>query len=374
MTDERDGYRENHKRAIYVAGEINEELLHKLTPQINELRCTSRAPITVYIDSVGGYIAVAERLRGLLAAPTPKGESCRLVTVVTGLAASAAADLLALGEYAIALPSADIVHHGTRQQSRAPITYELATFLASRIKEENELFAQRLARKVFVRIVFRASQFDRWLNEYRSNDLTELDGLIRELTERLQSQNQELLYHAQQKQTTIRDLTSFVKKHLARFKEDLPFPQFESEVLKAIVKYHYQSKKNFALGFGGIEEVKSDFELLHDFYFGNHRENVARILTAFGELFLSDDDRKRFLSSGNQQFKYALLKTKAAPKLEPLWYLVISVCRILQSDDFSLKAEEAYWLGLVDEVQGSGLPNLRELAERVQKKRLESEL
>lgn len=90
-------YRENHRRAIYVCGEINEDLLHKLTPQINALRCESRDPITVYIDSVGGSVPVAERLRGLLVAPTPEGEACSLVTVVTGLAASAAADLLALG-------------------------------------------------------------------------------------------------------------------------------------------------------------------------------------------------------------------------------------------------------------------------------------
>lgn len=81
MTNDPAGYRENHKRAIYIAGEINKELLHKLAPQINELRCTSCEPITVYIDSVGGDIEVAERLRGLLTAPTPEGESCRLVTV-----------------------------------------------------------------------------------------------------------------------------------------------------------------------------------------------------------------------------------------------------------------------------------------------------
>jgi len=58
MTDDPAGYRENHKRAIYIAGEINKELLHKLAPQINELRCTSCEPITVYIDSVGGDIEV----------------------------------------------------------------------------------------------------------------------------------------------------------------------------------------------------------------------------------------------------------------------------------------------------------------------------
>jgi len=169
MTDDPAGYRENRKRAIHVVGQINEELLRRLTPQINELRCASCEPITVYIDSVGGDIEVAERLRGLLTAPTPRGESCRLVTVVTERAASAAADLLALGEYAIASPYSNILYHGIRQRPEDPITYELATSIASSIKKENELFAQRLAIKVFPRIIFRASHLNQWLNEYRAN-------------------------------------------------------------------------------------------------------------------------------------------------------------------------------------------------------------
>jgi len=287
-------------------------------------------------------------LRGLLTAPTPEGESCRLVTVVTGLAASAAADLLALGEYAIAFSYADIVYHGTRQQTRDPITYELAALLASSIKEYNELFAQRLAMKVFERIVFRASQFNQWLDEYRSNDLTKLDGFARELTNKLRPQNRHLLRRAYLWQAEIGGLVSSVDKHLDEFKKSLASsqsgsqarPQLVGQVLKAIVDYHLE--ENRTLSFGGIEAVISDFELLQDFYFGSHQENMVKIVLAFGELFLSADDRKRFLGSSDAQSKYTLLEAKAAPKLEPLWFLVISICRILQSDDFELKAEEAY--------------------------------
>jgi hypothetical protein len=42
---------------------------------------------------------------------------------------------------------------------------------------------------------------------------------------------------------------------------------------------------------------------------------------------------------------------------------MVSLCRLLQEDDYELGAQEAYWLGIVDEVPGSALPNLREMAE-----------
>jgi len=42
---------------------------------------------------------------------------------------------------------------------------------------------------------------------------------------------------------------------------------------------------------------------------------------------------------------------------------MVSLCRLLQSDDFDLNPKEAYWLGLIDEVPGSDLPNLRVMFE-----------
>jgi len=62
------------------------------------------------------------------------------------------ADLLALGEYAIALPHAKIVYYGSRSQIRHQITYEFALSLASEIKETNELAARKLVQKIFPRI------------------------------------------------------------------------------------------------------------------------------------------------------------------------------------------------------------------------------
>ena len=49
--------------------------------------------------------------------------------------------------------------------------------------------------------------------------------------------------------------------------------------------------------------------------------------------------------------------------IEPLWYFVVALCRLLQQGENRLTAVDAYWLGLVDEVVGARLPSLRLIAE-----------
>ncbi len=107
-------YRESDDRAIYVTGPIEQALVDRLTPQINQLRLSSCDPVTAYIDSLGGSSSLAETIRRLIKAPNPDGGVCRVITVVTGTAASAAADLLALGDYSIAYPHSRILYHGSR--------------------------------------------------------------------------------------------------------------------------------------------------------------------------------------------------------------------------------------------------------------------
>lgn len=84
-------YRENHKRALYLTGEITADMVDRLTPRVHELR-EILDPITVYINSPGGEVAAADRLRNLIQMPDQDGITRRLITVVTDEAASAAAD------------------------------------------------------------------------------------------------------------------------------------------------------------------------------------------------------------------------------------------------------------------------------------------
>ena len=95
-------FRENPSRGVYILGRIDQQQVYRVTPDILRLRAESSDPITVYIDSFGGETLFAEDIRSLLYAPNQDSQVCRIVTVVTNVAASAAADLLALGDYAIA--------------------------------------------------------------------------------------------------------------------------------------------------------------------------------------------------------------------------------------------------------------------------------
>lgn len=151
-------YRENCDRAIYVTGRIDQNLVDRLTPTINSLRLASCDPITAYIDSLGGSSFHAETIRRLIKAPNPDGGVCRVITVATGTAASAAADLLTLGDYAIAYPHSSIFYHGTQRSADTALTYEVASSLASSLEELNERFAVRLARRAFPRFCIRMSQ------------------------------------------------------------------------------------------------------------------------------------------------------------------------------------------------------------------------
>jgi hypothetical protein len=65
----------------------------------------------------------------------------------------------------------------------------------------------------------------------------------------------------------------------------------------------------------------------------------------------------------NEEERNAWLCKIAEPKLQPLWYFMVSLCRLLQEADYSLSPAEAYWMGLVDEVPGSGLPSERQIVE-----------
>src|SRR5262245_1665402 len=121
-------YRENCGRCIFIRGTITQELIDRVTPEIFQLRKGNNEPITVYIDSPGGSTRLGAVLSTLLRTPTQDRIQSRIIAVVTGHAHSAAADLLASGDYAIAYPDAWIHYHGTRQVLDEAVTAETANF------------------------------------------------------------------------------------------------------------------------------------------------------------------------------------------------------------------------------------------------------
>ena len=147
-------YRENPDRSIFIDAVINQDLVRALTPTILRLKKASSEPITVYIDSVGGNTRQADTLQNLLRAENADEETCEIITVVTGIAASAAADFLASGNYAIGYPNSIVHFHGTRHNGVEELTMEVAAFTAKALRDYNDIVALELSKHVIERSIF----------------------------------------------------------------------------------------------------------------------------------------------------------------------------------------------------------------------------
>ncbi len=358
-------YRENFARSIFLSGKITQETAYQLGPRIKELRAASGDPITLYIDSPGGSAAIAEGIRFLIKAPDQDGRRCRLITVVTGTAASAAADLLGLGDYAIAEPHADILYHGSRQALDQILTFEGASSVVANLQEANERLALRLARSSFRRIIWRVAQLKDAIEKFRSG-AEGLEELVQALTAKFSAANGALLMEAMARQKTLQEVKASADSYLKRLKnlDQLPDKQREPELLGAIVNYRSRLHKNddWLLSRTGMQEVMSDFNLIHDY--DSQTKDMDALLEVYGSLFLTPAQSAEFKGKSKEEQKM-YLESRASDKLEVLWYFVVSLCRLLQTRDYQLTPEEAYWMGVVDEVTGSGLQSDREMIEMI---------
>lgn len=361
-------FRENPTRCIYVNGEIDQALIDRLTPQINLLRLSDSSPITVYIDSLGGSTLSTDTLLGLLKTPDQDAQVCRIITVATGMAASAAADLLARGDYAIAYPHAQIHHHGVRSTPGQLVTTEYATSLASLLKARNESFALDLAERSLPRFFFRyfnvKSEFAQVRALAGDPNLADVECMARVMSWRL-PRHGDLPEEALRKHHRLNALTEFYSKRLATTKKKFKRPaDQEAFLLNCLVEYELKQNKNEAWRFsaGGLSEMQEDFTLLSDYESGQHMQNLETQVKRWGWSVLTDEQNQVFSRlSGADAEKWLLANTHE--HFRTLWHFLVSICRALQEGEHRLSAVEAYWFGLIDEVVGSSLPNLRRLFE-----------
>jgi ATP-dependent protease ClpP protease subunit len=360
-------FRENPDRCIYVTGQINQQLVDKLTPIINRIRLGSREPITVYIDSLGGLTSQARLIMDLLRTPTQDGSRCAIVTVATGTAASAAADLFVWGNYAIAYPHARIWFHGTRQQPGEQVTTELALSLAESLKQRNEGFALEMAKAALSRFFFRYLHLRTSFEEFRNNspnmqdaELMALSILVRLSTEF------RIPIEAMKKHGRLSELTRYLSQKEQRDKHPpKDEAHFQAKLLKRLIDFKVnetRNEKNWSFSKKGIGEVQQDFTLFLDYHAGDHMRNLREQVISWGPVCLDDAETEEYKNIPPES-KEEWLVGKTQDKFKPLWQLLVSICRSLQQDEHIITAKDAYWLGLIDEVIGENLPNRRILME-----------
>ncbi|MDR5730335.1 MAG: ATP-dependent Clp protease proteolytic subunit [Terriglobia bacterium] len=363
-------FRPNPDRALFLSDAIEQTTLDRLTPIILRLQGQSRDPITMYIDCYGGNIASAAVLHRIIKSTDQDGSPpCRLITVATGVAASAAADFLMAGDYALVYPHARILCHGVRQRSRADmLTHEKAIDLAKDLANSNEKYAIQLADNCIHRFIFRvaaaASEFPDIRERAGNPLLPHAECFIEALTNRISDKLIDVLRDALKRSLDNDALDMFTGKRLAGGPDvsSLPRAQFEVLVLKAILEYEAQQHASDALwSFRtyGLERIEDKLDLLLDKYDNHHAEMTSLLCARWGEMFLSKEQETE-ISKLAEGARPAQVKEATSDVMSTLWFFFVSICRLLQKDDYWMSAEEAYWLGLIDEVIGrTDLPSLR---------------
>jgi ATP-dependent protease ClpP protease subunit len=391
--------RANPNRAIYISGDINQDLVDHIQPEILKYRYESNEPITVYINSRGGCVDAAHFIHGLLKRPNQKKETCHIITVATGNAMSAAANLLALGDYAIAYPDAQIHYHGSR--TIAEITAEEATWFANDLGKTNEQFASDMASNVITRYLymyldvlrnlprfqqakdnlpeafcqnfvfanasenmfdvcafsyFLSTQLNAPLDKLASNDaLAQLGDLA--FVQRLQGNKSP--------QPTVEawnnmiDQKAFSKCQAESLKSDMSiFQALLKRRLGLISKQ--ESGVNKLFDNMGWQALSDEFNYVTECLNGRYADKTHKILFKHQNVLLSAEEIQKYYEFSDDKAKECYIKDLAKQKLELLWFYVVTNCRLLQKGEYPMKVEDAYWLGLINEIVGQGIPDIKE--------------
>lgn len=367
--DQHPDYRPNPKRAVYVHGTIDQGLLDKLTPRILVLLAESRAPITVYIDSRGGIPFYVDSVLRLLRSPDQDGSPpCRVITVVTSRAASAAADMLSAGDYAIAYPETTILYHGVRTPVGSPVTAEYAAYLTESMKLDNDRFAMALATKSHMRFAFRyvalKSGFEDYRTQEHSPDLGDFESFLGLVREKMSPLGLKVITRARERYDRYDRVFESVLRRAARratFKNPKRQAEMESAILHGIVDYelHANREADWSYTSGGLAQVTDDFLLMREYLSNYESQQLKSICDSYGKFILTKEQEEG-LSQLPKEDQEKERRATVKVEMRPIWVFFVALCHALQEiEDWILTATDAFWLGLIDEVVGEDLPTVR---------------
>ena len=295
---------------------------------------------------------------------------CRIITAVTVQAASAAADLLASGDYAVAFPQSTILHHGVRQSTGTPSTLESTGRLNEQLRISNSIYAMQLAKKSEDRFTFR---FYTVMDEFASiretrgdPNLSNYDCFIQVIEGKLSSEAKQTFHKAVTRAERYKALINSVVSGTG-FTEAETLLKVQAIIIKAIVEFEVSdansadTPQDFRLG--GMRRLVDDFYLLNEYLSGNSNQKLEEWCKTIGRLFLTSEQQAEVDGIEDEGERTKRLVDINKPILQPMLSFFIALCHALQEGENELTATDAYWLGLVDEVVGDDLWNLRLLYE-----------
>lgn len=369
-----DEYRQNFSRSINVFGTIDAELVKKLTPEI--LRLRSEGPseaITVYIDSPGGAIESYKHLECLLFAPDQDGRTCRIITVATAYAASAAARLLVRGDYSMAYKNAIIHCHGVRYQGISVVTKERAESMSESLASFNDEMAGDFVQKIIENLCWLYNFHVRDIspqhpkeNESAPNDIAFLSVVIGDNL----GSNSPIIETVIDELNQVSELDAFLKCRAQKTRleaaEKKNRATKDTQLMKCILDFvgrtRTDEEKKGGLTKTSITEVLFLYSLRRSYYekFFADCEDPQPLL-----MLLCDKETLTAVAKLDNEKRTDMLLKSGGPALFSCWQLSSTIASRLVKGENSLTAGDAYWLGLINEVIGDdSLPSRRSFAEK----------
>jgi len=283
-------------------------------------------------------------------------DSCSLITVVTGRAASAGAEMLSSGDYAIAYPGSSLLYHGARIPEFAePLTVEWSTLLAEYLRDTNDAYAMRLAQRIISRSMFRfvmsKREFDSVRQENPTKKHSDLDCFLILTEEQLSSRAREVLKNTTTRHERYARLLDFVQKRKTTAKAGKELEAFQ---IKAIVDFELKDNKNrenWNFENAGLKSVSDDFFLLNEYLLNYQSPFFNGLCKRHGNNVLTNQEREEIEAAPENEREQRKVDT-AKPRLMPIWSFVFALCHALQIGDNTLTPRDAFCLGLIDEVMG----------------------
>lgn len=400
----------NWSRSILVNADIDDDLIRRLTPEILRLRQESNDPITVGIDSNGGSLQSMDVLLGLLKGPDQNRQAPKIIMVVTNKAYSAAANMLAFGDYAVAYKHSTILFHDVRYDGLRDVTPDKAQASAKALKNSNHRHALRLAERCVARLMWNymdlaanfvtdrekypkaAKRYQEFLKDHIANSpdhpikihdfavalfratSSGSDQLIEQTMKRLgrwvEFNDMELAIPRNRlpksRNAGLLDGPNLLFRHLhkkrsggSRLDESLALPEdFQNEISAfiSIAVSRVAEGKRQDISFNEIlDEVFRDYEMIQSMNSMQQFRLISDFMIEhdfafFGASFskLTEEERDKAVQ-------------QAFPSARLFWYFCVLLCRCLFEGDHMLSPSDAQLLGIIDEVAGGGpVESLRE--------------
>jgi hypothetical protein len=379
-------------------------MIEQLTHQILRLKEASADPINVFIDSPGGSADGAAILAGMLKSTDQRGRKCWINSVVTGYAASAAAHLLAIADYAIAYKHSKIHFHGAYKEAE-DVTAEAASDLLQSLSLRNNSSAIELAQSAFGRFLHlyshvaeeipasRTELADEFA-DYRHLPVEPIDvagfaftaaQYVTPPAARLIIQAVDdvaLFWAALEAASNIEQplLTSTILDSVreSRRGDDAEL-QLQFRIFAAVCIARLKANPAWDLASEDFVSLKRDFDFVSIAAAPTFQTELLEALGEHQALFMSSNDLRYFSkfepndldSNPKLRARYDRAVERAYAAVKPLWFFIVALFRRLNVGENPITPDDAWWLGIVDEVLGTTLirrqvsPEYRQFLEQV---------